>query len=210
LNSRGAEELTTTATHVWRFRRRIAVHKTLLIVVVLSLLLAGMVVSEALAGASASQTITIRVGPIDLIGVDPIGRTNPRDIAETDLRWSTNTGESRKVFVRVNHVPASIRSLKVEALTEGVWGKHRQPPVGAGEVTLDSAKQYELISAVQAGAGGCRIRYTVEADPEATVELGNSEVVEVTYILATSDGSPLDMRSHQLIIGRGLPLGEGN
>ena len=170
--------------------------KTLAVIVV-SMLLAGLTVSAVSAGESASVTITIQVMPIDVIGVDPIGTINPGQTGETDLKWTTN-GDDRKVFVRVDHVPAGLKSLKVEALTEGAWGEHRQPPVSAGEVTLGT-DQRELISAVGRSAGGCRIRYTTEVNPEATVE---SEVVEVSYVFASANGAPLSVSSHRLTIGQ--------
>ncbi len=177
----------------------------MIVVLSVMLLLMGLVTSEGLADTSASCTITIRVEAIDVIGVDPIDPINPGETGETDLKWTTN-GDDRKVFVRVDPVPESLKTLKVEALTEGYWGEHRQPSVGAGEVILDSTDQYELISAVGGAAGGCKIKYTAEVDPEATLE---SEVVEVSYIFTTSDGSPLDVSSHQLTIDQELLLGEG-
>lgn len=177
------------------------VQKTL--AVVITMLLVGLVVSGVSADASASQTVTIRIEAVDVIGVGPVEPIGLSQSGETDLKWTTNTAESRKVSVRVDHVPAGLK-LKVEALIGSLWGEHSQLPVGAGEVTLDSnTKQYELIGAVWAGAGGCKVRYTAEVVDVA--EQGVSDVAEVSFILTTSSRAPLSVSSHQLTIGQGLP-----
>lgn len=130
-------------------KEAIAVQK-ILAVAVMSLLLAGLMASEVMAGASASQTITIIVMPID-----------PGQTGETSLKWSTNTPDS-------------------------------------------NTKDYELISAIWAGGGGCKVRYTAEAAD--TAEQGTSGVIEVSYILTTANKAPLGVSTHQLMIRGGFSL----
>lgn len=167
----------------------------ILVVVVLPLLLAGLMASEAMAGASASMTITIRVMPINVVGIDPIGPLVVGQTGTTDLKWSTNE-DGRKILVRLDHLPVFLKALKVAA-EPSFFGQFAAPPTSRGEVILDSLQERELVLAPR-GAGGCKVKYAAVADPGKVFT--EPEMITVIYIFATADNSPLMAEYHFVLV----------
>lgn len=155
-------------------------------------------VGSGFAAGSNTATAAVNaciVNPINL-GVDQqAGSITIGESGTTELGWMTYE-DSHKILVRLNHIPFGIKSVKLTAGPD-FFGRFAQIPVSRGEVNLLDLEDHEIAVGIR-GDGGCRVVYTVIADPSHP--LSAPESIALIFILADGGNRPILAEGHNIQI----------